>query len=175
MQRGAALEVDELLVDIATLKMISEPQRYDVVVTTNLFGDILSDAAAYWCGGMGYAPSINLGEHTAVAEPVHGSAPDIAGRGIANPTAAILSGGAAGAPCVGNGSGRRADRDGGGSQLAGWAAGDNPGRAGGGAARVVMPLRFVFVVLKQFGTIPFRGDFLEGEPVRQFYYRTNVL
>jgi len=92
LARGAALEVDELLVDIATLKMISEPQRYDVVVTTNLFGDILSDAAAYWCGGMGYAPSINLGEHTAVAEPVHGSAPDIAGRGIANPTAAILSG-----------------------------------------------------------------------------------
>ena len=84
--------MDELLVDIATLKMISEPQRYDVVVTTNLFGDILSDAASYWCGGMGFAPSINLGEHTAVAEPVHGSAPDIAGQGIANPTAAILSG-----------------------------------------------------------------------------------
>ena len=92
MARGAVVEVDELLVDIATLKMISEPQRFDVVVTTNLFGDILSDAAAYWCGGMGYAPSINLGEYTAVAEPVHGSAPDIAGRGTANPTAAILSG-----------------------------------------------------------------------------------
>ena len=88
---GQHVEVEEMLVDLAAYKMQSEPQSFDVVVTTNLFGDILSDSAAYWGGGMGVAPSINLGEHIAIAEPVHGSAPDIAGKGIANPIAAILS------------------------------------------------------------------------------------
>jgi homoisocitrate dehydrogenase len=86
------LEVNELLVDIAALTLISEPERFDVIITTNLFGDILSDEAAYWIGGMGLAPSLNWGEGVALAEPVHGSAPDIAGKGIANPIAAILSG-----------------------------------------------------------------------------------
>lgn len=86
------LEIDQLLVDTATFMMVSEPQRYDLIVTTNLFGDILSDVAAYWGGGLGYSPSLNLGEQFAIAEPVHGSAPDIAGKGIANPIAAILSG-----------------------------------------------------------------------------------
>ncbi len=90
-QAGGSLQVDEMLVDIATYRMLSEPERFDVVVTTNLFGDILSDAAAHWCGGMGLAPSLNLGDGVALAEPVHGSAPDIAGKGIANPMAAILS------------------------------------------------------------------------------------
>ncbi len=90
-QAGYAVEVDELLVDIAALKMVAEPERFDVIITTNLFGDILSDAAAYWMGGMGLAPSLNWGEGVALAEPVHGSAPDIAGKGIANPIAAILS------------------------------------------------------------------------------------
>jgi homoisocitrate dehydrogenase len=90
-QAGLDVEVDELLVDIAALKLVAEPQRFDVIITTNLFGDILSDEAAYWCGGMGLAPSLNWGEHVALAEPVHGSAPDIAGMGIANPIAAILS------------------------------------------------------------------------------------
>lgn len=89
---GDALAVDELLVDVAALKMVAEPERFDVVVTTNLFGDILSDAAAYWGGGLGLAPSLNWGDGLAVAEPVHGSAPDIAGQGIANPIATILSG-----------------------------------------------------------------------------------
>ncbi len=88
---GQHVEVEEMLVDLAAYKMQSEPQSFDVIVTTNLFGDILSDSAAYWGGGMGLAPSINLGEHIAMAEPVHGSAPDIAGKGIANPIAAILS------------------------------------------------------------------------------------
>jgi len=74
------------------MKMVSDPGSFDVVVTTNLFGDILSDAAAPWGGGMGLAPSLNWGDGIAVAEPVHGSAPDIAGKGIANPIAAILSG-----------------------------------------------------------------------------------
>jgi homoisocitrate dehydrogenase len=83
--------VDEILVDTAANKIISEPEKLDVLVTTNLFGDILSDEAAYWAGGMGLAASINLGEGVALAEPVHGSAPDIAGKGIANPIAAILS------------------------------------------------------------------------------------
>ncbi len=91
-QAGFAVEVDELLVDIAALKLASEPERFDVIITTNLFGDILSDEAAYWAGGMGLAPSINWGEGVALAEPVHGSAPDIAGKGIANPIAAVLSG-----------------------------------------------------------------------------------
>jgi homoisocitrate dehydrogenase len=85
------LAVDELLVDTAAMKIISEPEKLDTLVTTNLFGDILSDEAAYWGGGMGLAPSLNWGDEIALAEPVHGSAPDIAGKGIANPIAAILS------------------------------------------------------------------------------------
>ncbi len=88
---GFDAAVDELLVDIAALKLVTEPERFDCIITTNLFGDILSDEAAAWMGGMGLAPSLNWGEGVALAEPVHGSAPDIAGKGIANPTAAILS------------------------------------------------------------------------------------
>jgi homoisocitrate dehydrogenase len=90
-QQGYRIDVEEILVDVAAFRMLSDPQKYDVLVTTNLFGDILSDAAAYWCGGLGMAPSLNLGEGIGLAEPVHGSAPDIAGKGIANPIAAILS------------------------------------------------------------------------------------
>lgn len=90
-REGYHVEVDELLVDVAALKILEDPERFDVVVTTNLFGDILSDAAAYWGGGLGLAPSLNLGDGVALAEPVHGSAPDIAGTGTANPIAAILS------------------------------------------------------------------------------------
>ncbi len=88
---GCDIQVDELLVDVAAFRLAGEPQAFDVIVTTNLFGDILSDEAAYWCGGMGLAPSLNWGEGAALAEPVHGSAPDIAGKGIANPIASILS------------------------------------------------------------------------------------
>jgi homoisocitrate dehydrogenase len=84
-------EIDELLVDNAAYQLAAAPQNLDVIVTTNLFGDILSDEAAHWCGGMGLAPSLNWGEDLALAEPVHGSAPDIAGKGIANPIASILS------------------------------------------------------------------------------------
>ena len=86
------LLVDELLVDTAANQLVSQPEKFEVIVTTNLFGDILSDEAAYWCGGMGLAPSLNWGPAAAIAEPVHGSAPDIAGKGIANPVAAVLSG-----------------------------------------------------------------------------------
>jgi homoisocitrate dehydrogenase len=85
------IETDELLVDTAAYWMVKEPTRFDVILTPNLYGDILSDMAAAWGGGLGLAPSINLGDGIAIAEPVHGSAPDIAGQGIANPTAAILS------------------------------------------------------------------------------------
>lgn len=86
------LEVEELLVDTAALRLVQAPERFDVLVTTNLFGDILSDAAAGLVGGLGLAPAGNIGEGLGVFEPVHGAAPDIAGRGIANPLAAILSG-----------------------------------------------------------------------------------
>jgi homoisocitrate dehydrogenase len=91
LQDRDPITIEELLVDTAALKMVSEPERFDVVVTTNLFGDILSDEAAYWVGGMGLAASLNWGDDLALAEPVHGSAPDIAGKCIANPIAAILS------------------------------------------------------------------------------------
>ena len=83
--------VEEQLVDSMVYRMIREPQRYDVVVAPNLYGDILSDAAAALVGGLGLAPSANVGEKFTVAEPVHGSAPDIAGQGIANPLATILA------------------------------------------------------------------------------------
>lgn len=90
---AAGLEpiVDERLVDVAALQLIERPQDFDLLVTTNLFGDILSDLASYWSGGLGMAPSLNWGQGMALAEPVHGSAPDIAGTGKANPLAAILS------------------------------------------------------------------------------------
>ncbi|MCC6805339.1 MAG: isocitrate/isopropylmalate dehydrogenase family protein [Anaerolineae bacterium] len=88
------LEVDELLVDTAALQLAQDAARFDVLVTTNLFGDILSDLAAGLTGGLGLAASANVGAgRTAVFEPVHGSAPDIAGKGIADPRAAILSAG----------------------------------------------------------------------------------
>lgn len=83
--------VDERLVDVAALHLVERPQDFDLLVTTNLFGDILSDLASYWSGGLGMAPSLNWGQDIALAEPVHGSAPDIAGSGKANPLAAILS------------------------------------------------------------------------------------
>ncbi len=83
--------INEVLVDTAAMLLASKPQQFDVIVTTNLFGDILSDLACVWGGGMGVAPALNIGEGVAIAEPVHGSAPDIAGKGIANPCGAILS------------------------------------------------------------------------------------
>lgn len=85
------IETDELLVDTAAYWMVKEPTRFDIILTPNLYGDILSDMAAAWGGGLGLAPAVNLGKAVAIAEPVHGSAPDIAGKGLANPTAAILS------------------------------------------------------------------------------------
>jgi homoisocitrate dehydrogenase len=88
---GYPLQVDELLVDSMAMRLVTDPETFDVIVTTNLFGDILSDEAAGLVGGLGLAPSANIGERGALFEPVHGSAPDIAGKGIANPLAAILA------------------------------------------------------------------------------------
>ncbi len=81
----------DIIVDAAAMKLVRDPQSFDVLVTTNLFGDILSDLMAGLVGGLGLAPSANLGEQHAIFEPVHGSAPDIAGRGIANPAAMFLT------------------------------------------------------------------------------------
>ncbi len=85
------VEAGEMLVDAMAMRLMRDPQNFDTLVTTNLFGDILSDEASALMGGLGLAPSANLGEQVAVFEPVHGSAPDIAGKGIANPAGAILS------------------------------------------------------------------------------------
>jgi 3-isopropylmalate dehydrogenase len=80
-----------MLVDNAALQLVRDPRQFDVIVTENTFGDILSDESGVLTGSIGFLPSASLGEHQALYEPVHGSAPDIAGRGRANPIAAILS------------------------------------------------------------------------------------
>lgn len=85
------IAVKEMLIDAMAMRLVRDPENFDVIVTTNLFGDILSDEAAALIGGLGVAPSANIGEKAAIFEPVHGSAPDIAGQGIANPIGAILS------------------------------------------------------------------------------------
>ena len=91
-QRYAAkLAVDDRIVDACAMQLVLDPWRYDVIVTTNLFGDILSDLLAGLVGGLGMAPGANIGEKAAIFEAVHGSAPDIAGKGIANPTALLLA------------------------------------------------------------------------------------
>ena len=82
---------EEVIVDACAMKLVLSPQQFQVIVTTNMFGDILSDEAAGLVGGLGMAPSGNVGDELCIFEPVHGSAPDIAGKGIANPVATILS------------------------------------------------------------------------------------
>ncbi|MGB9622314.1 MAG: isocitrate/isopropylmalate family dehydrogenase, partial [Candidatus Bathyarchaeia archaeon] len=86
-----SIEYEETIVDACAMKLILRPEHFDVLVTTNMFGDILSDEAAGLVGGLGMAPSGNIGDRYAIFEPVHGSAPDIAGKGIANPIAMVLS------------------------------------------------------------------------------------
>jgi 3-isopropylmalate dehydrogenase len=81
----------EMLVDAASMNLIRDPLSFDVIVTTNLYGDILSDEAAQLVGGLGMTPSANIGADFALFEPVHGAAPDIAGKGVANPIAMILT------------------------------------------------------------------------------------
>ncbi|EKF86826.1 isocitrate/isopropylmalate family dehydrogenase [Methanobacterium formicicum] len=85
------MELDDRYVDATAMFFITRPEMFDVIVTTNLFGDILSDEAAGLAGGLGLAPSANVGEKIGLFEPVHGSAPDHAGKGTANPSAMILS------------------------------------------------------------------------------------
>jgi len=92
VERGRTLHASEQLVDSAAMKLVTDPSSFDVIVTLNLYGDILSDVAAGVAGGLGFAPSGNIGPKHSVFEPAHGSAPDIAGRGVANPTAAVLAG-----------------------------------------------------------------------------------
>jgi 3-isopropylmalate dehydrogenase len=87
----ADVESDAVYVDAAALYLVKDPRRFDVIVTENMYGDILSDLAAGLIGGMGMAPSADIGDRHAVFQPSHGTAPDIAGKGIANPIAAILS------------------------------------------------------------------------------------
>ena len=82
---------NHIYVDAAALYLVQRPWSFDVIVTENMFGDILSDLAAGLIGGMGMAPSADIGDHHAVFQPSHGTAPDIAGLGIANPVAMILS------------------------------------------------------------------------------------
>jgi len=85
------IETEEMIVDNACMQLVMNPHRFDVIVTTNLFGDILSDLCAGLVGGLGMAPGANIGEDIAIFEAVHGSAPDIAGMDIANPTSVILA------------------------------------------------------------------------------------
>ncbi len=85
------VEVDERIVDACAMQLVLDPWQFDVILTTNLFGDILSDEIAGLVGGLGNAPGGNIGVNAAIFEAVHGSAPDIAGKGIANPTALLLA------------------------------------------------------------------------------------
>lgn len=87
------VELNHLYVDNAAMQLVRDPHQFDVIVTSNMFGDILSDEASMLCGSIGMLPSASLGSGTlGLYEPIHGSAPDIAGKGIANPLATILSG-----------------------------------------------------------------------------------
>lgn len=85
------IEAEDFYVDATAMYLLTRPQSFEVIVTTNLFGDILSDEGAGLVGGLGLIPSANIGENRALFEPVHGTAPDIAGKSLANPTAMLLS------------------------------------------------------------------------------------
>lgn len=85
------ITVKEMIVDNTCMQLVMDPQQFDVIVTTNLFGDILSDLCAGLVGGLGLAPGANIGTDAAIFEAVHGSAPDIAGKGVANPSALMLA------------------------------------------------------------------------------------
>ena len=85
------IQMDSIIVDACAMKLVLNPYQFDVIVTTNLFGDILSDLVAGLVGGLGMAPGANIGADAAIFEAVHGSAPDIAGQGKANPTALLLA------------------------------------------------------------------------------------
>ena len=86
------IEFDEKIVDAACMHIVMKPEQFDVIVTTNMFGDILSDLTAGLVGGLGLIPGANIGDDAALFEAVHGSAPDIAGKNLANPAAVIMAG-----------------------------------------------------------------------------------
>jgi isocitrate dehydrogenase (NAD+) len=86
------IEYKELIIDNACMQVVLDPKQFDMLLLTNLYGDIMSDLAAGLVGGLGVVPSGNIGESVAIFEAVHGTAPDIAGKGIANPTALLMSG-----------------------------------------------------------------------------------
>ena len=86
------LKADDVIVDDLCMKLVTRPDLFDVVVLTNLQGDIVSDLCAGLVGGLGFAPSANIGDHISIFEAVHGTAPDIAGKNLANPTSLLLSG-----------------------------------------------------------------------------------
>ena len=90
-ERYPDIESEEMIVDATCMKLVMDPSRFDVIVTTNLFGDIISDLCAGLVGGLGLAPGANIGDDAAMFEAVHGSAPDIAGQRIANPCALMLA------------------------------------------------------------------------------------
>jgi len=90
-EKYGSIKLEEQIVDSMVYKMFREPEIFDVVVAPNLYGDILSDGAAALVGSLGLVPSANVGEGFAIGEPCHGSAPDIQGKGIANPIATIRS------------------------------------------------------------------------------------
>jgi len=89
-QQYPDIECNEMIVDNTCMQLVMRPEQFDVIVTTNLFGDIISDLCAGLVGGLGLAPGANIGTEAAIFEAVHGSAPDIAGKGIANPCALLL-------------------------------------------------------------------------------------
>ncbi len=86
-----AIEFEDRIVDATAMQLVLDPYQFDVIVTENMFGDILSDLTAGLVGGLGFAPGVNIGKNAAIFEAVHGSAPDIAGQGIANPSALLLA------------------------------------------------------------------------------------
>ncbi|NUO18703.1 NAD-dependent isocitrate dehydrogenase [bacterium] len=86
------INAEEKIIDAACMELVKKPHTYDVIVTTNLFGDIISDLTAGLVGGLGVAPGANYGDNVAMFEAIHGSAPDIAGKGIANPISLVLAG-----------------------------------------------------------------------------------
>lgn len=90
-QRYPSIESNEMIVDNTCMQLVMNPHQFDVIVTTNLFGDIISDLCAGLVGGLGMAPGANIGQDCAIFEAVHGSAPDIAGKNLANPTSVILA------------------------------------------------------------------------------------
>lgn len=91
-EKHKEIEFNDMIVDAMSMRLVQDPGKYDVLVMPNLYGDILSDMASGLVGGLGVVPGANIGHEMAVFEAVHGSAPDIAGQNIANPTAAILTG-----------------------------------------------------------------------------------